>query len=404
MKVCFETFGCRLNKAEALQMEADYLAKGWELTEKHADADLIVVRGCSVTARAQNDCETLIAHLKRKYPTTRLLICGCISPAGAPTRQVAPPSTTSHQPPTTTHQPLTTNHQPVPTRTARAYLKVQDGCNGKCTFCIVPHFRGKSVSVDFTEVLDKVNRFIDAGYHEIVVTGCNLALYCSQGKRLPELLDALAKLSAPADCRIRLGSLEPGGCALETIAVLAENDNICRFLHLAIQSGSRIILKNMRRPYTSKDVEDVLSEAERRLPHLGLGCDLMTGFPGETETDFLVTKGLLSRHPFTNAHVFPYSERPNTPAESFSNPVPKEIRSFRAQYLANISQQNRITFARHFIGRTVDVVVEKSEKELAGWTGEYLRCHFTGKAPRKSLVRVFVTKAEKDLLRGRLVT
>lgn len=391
MRVYFETFGCRLNKAEALQMEADYLAQGWELAKTHREASLIVVRGCSVTQRAEDDCRHLIDHLRHHYPEKTLRICGCLE------------SATASAPATRTHTDRPTEI-PVPTRTARAYLKIQDGCNGKCAFCIVPHFRGKSVSVDFTEVLDKANRFIDAGYHEIVVTGCNLALYCSQSKRLPELLDALAKLSAPADCRIRLGSLEPGGCALETVAVLAENDNICRFLHLAIQSGSRIILKSMRRTYTSKDVEDVLSEAERRLPILGLGCDLMTGFPGETETDFLVTKGLLSRHPLTNAHVFPYSERPNTPAESFSNPVPKEIRSFRAQYLANISQQNRIAFARRFIGRMVEVVVEKKEKELAGWTGEYLRCHFTGEAPRKSLVRVFVTKVEKDLLRGRLVT
>ena len=210
MKVCFETFGCRLNKAEALQMEADYLARGWSVTRSHADANLIVVRGCSVTSRAQRECERLIDHLKRHYPKAQLKVCGCLA-------NTSKLSTSRLRNPTTS--------QSLPFRTARAYLKVQDGCAGKCTFCIVPKFRGESRSEPFTDLLDRAKRFIDAGYHEIVVTGCNLALYCSQGKRLPELLDALAKLSAPADCRIRLGSLEPGGCAIETVAAIAENDS-----------------------------------------------------------------------------------------------------------------------------------------------------------------------------------
>ena len=392
MKVCFETFGCRLNKAEALQMEADYLDRGWTVTEKHSDADLIVVRGCSVTARAQRDCEGLIAHLRRHYPLKQLRVCGCIKDSSETTRRPLLPSSRLAQPP----QP--SPH--VPTRTARAYLKVQDGCSGTCTFCIVPTFRGASSSEDFTSVVDKAKRFVDAGYHEIVVTGCNLSLYASQGKRLPDLLSALAELTA--DCRIRLGSLEPGPCALETVQALAAHTNICRFLHVPIQSASRRILQGMRRPYTPRDLDTLFEKIAELLPNLGLGCDLMTGFPGEDDLDFTATKGFLKRHAITNAHVFPYSERPGTVASGLPLVIPKSVRSARAHELSSLAGTKRLKFAKSFIGKEVEIVVE-DEKKIVGWTGEYLRCEAVGIAPRKSLARIRVTKVKEDLLIGQLV-
>ena len=387
MKVCFETFGCRLNKAEALQMEADYVAKGWEVTAKHADANLIVVRGCSVTSRAQRECEKLINHLKHRYPTTRLEICGCL-----PSNDFASTIKQSNNPNNRTIFPL-------PTRTARAYLKVQDGCAGKCTFCIVPRFRGESRSEDFTSLLDRARRFIDAGYHEIVITGCNLSLFCSQGKRLPDLLATLADLS-PA-CRLRLGSVEPGSCALETVHAMAEHANACRFLHLAVQSGSEDVLKAMQRPYSSKAVDEVATLAAKLMPNLGLGCDLITGFPGETERDFIATKGLLKRLPFNNAHIFPYSNRPGTTAAAFPHQLTKAARSTRAHKLSEVIRSKRTAFAKSFIGKTVEVIVENA-KTGRGWTDEYLPCEpVIGTPPRKSLIHVFVTRAKDDTLFGR---
>ena len=253
MKVCFETFGCRLNKAEALQQEADYLAAGWELTEKHSDADLFVVRGCSVTARAQRDCERLVEHLKRKYPAKPIRIEGCLE---KPLLQRLRPGMQPHNVP---HSPENT-----PVRTARAYLKAQDGCSGKCTFCIVPHFRGQSTSVPFQELADKTRRFIEAGYREIVLTGCNLTLYASKGKRLPELVSALADIAEGASARIRIGSLEPGPCAIETVHAMAGRHGICRFLHIPVQSGSDRVLGAMRRGYTVADVEELASSCRFR--------------------------------------------------------------------------------------------------------------------------------------------
>ena len=401
MKVCFETFGCRLNRAEALEEEAKYLARGWELTDSHADAQLIVIRGCSVTARAQRDCEHLIEHIKQKYPFKRVLVTGCLPSANKDytLRNSAARATRRSAPTDTDNQ----ESSPVPTRTARAYLKVQDGCNGACTFCIVPTFRGKSVSVPFDEALEKARAFIAAGYHEIVVTGCNLSLYNSDGKRLPELLAALAGLD-PAGCRIRLGSLEPGPVARDVIAVIAAHPNICRFLHIPVQSGSTRILTAMKRPYQVRQIDELVREATRLMPGLGLGCDLMTGFPDETDTDQLATVAMLNRLPFTKAHVFPYSERPGTVAAGLPNAVPKEIRHLRAHELADIADKMRTLYARRYKGKTVEIVVE-DESTVAGWTSEYLWCRI-GEArkgvKRKDLVKIRVRDTDGHQLIGEL--
>ena len=425
MKVCFETFGCRLNRAEALQQEAEYLAKGWQLTEKHSDANLIIVRGCSVTAKAQKNCELTIAHLKRKYPNTRVLVTGCLPSAQKPAQQQAHDNKFPVSPDTISQFPnqsiqsvnrsigQSVNSQsvnsPLPTRTARAYLKVQDGCSGACTFCIVPKFRGKSVSKPFEELIDQAKRFVDSGYHEIVVTGCNLSMYCDGMRHLPELLDALSAVDP--GCRIRLGSLEPIGSSAAVVELMAERKNLCRFLHLPIQSGSQKILTAMKRPYSVKDVDSLVGKAAELMPGLGLGCDLMTGFPGETEIDFTATVGLLKRLPFTKAHVFPYSERPGTVAVAMPDAVPVDVRRHRAHVLADIADEKRRLYTHRLVGKEVEVILEDA-KHFAGWTSEYVWCqpgddqlvaltHRSKELPgRKEKMRFLVRSAHAHVLTG----
>ena len=390
MKVCFETFGCRLNRAEALEQEAEFTARGWIRTDDHADADLIVVRGCSVTQRAQRDCEHLIEHIRGKYPFKRLVVTGCLWDK---TKAFTIKKRVDGEP------------APVPTRTSRAYLKVQDGCTGKCTFCIVPKFRGAPVSVDFGEAVDKAKRFVDAGYHEIVVTGCNLSLYESGGKRLPELVAALSEI-APASlgegksCRVRLGSLEPSAVVSDVLNVMAERENICRFLHIPIQSGSSRILSLMGRPYSARDIDTMVHNARQRVTGIAIGCDFMTGFPGESDIDFLATKGLLTRVRFERVHVFPYSERPGTPASAMPGSVPMDIRRNCARELMRQADKIRSAAAREFEGKTVEIVVE-DEKDGAGWTSEYFWCSSKNlHAPRKSLAKVKVRTVDGHMLSG----
>ena len=393
MKARFITYGCRLSRAEALDDEARFVSEGWESTRDESKADLFVVRGCSVTARAQRECEKTIAGLKRKYPDAAVIIRGCLPGSVGDDFRPRFPAAGKRG-----------GKDSLPSGTARAYLKVQDGCSGNCTFCIVPKFRGRSSSLDFDGLLDRSKRFIEAGYREIVVTGCNLSLYASKGKRLPELLSALAALDRRA--RIRLGSIEPGDCARECVQAFAENPNICRSLHLPVQSGSGRILEAMRRPYTPADVDDIVSLAVSAMPDIALGCDMMAGFPGESQKDFTDSVNLLRRCRFSSVHAFPYSERPGTPAAAFPSPVPGVLRSSRAKHLARIAENERVNFARRFIGRNVNVLVE-NEKKCAGWTSEHLWFEVKrpgGVLPKRREIAAFrATEAKDGILRGQFV-
>ena len=452
MKVGFVTFGCRLNRAEALDMEAQYVAAGWEVvTVEHSTAqtikqsnnptpDLIIVRGCSVTAKAQRDCEKEIAHLRVQFPRTEIHVTGCLSirspahsaPLHSLVRETNPSlsnsnNTTAKQPDNpilhslvreTNPSPNQSNNQtikqsnnlPLPLRLSRAYLKVQDGCSGRCSFCIVPQFRGAPVSVPFADVLARARAYIDAGFRELVLTGCNLCLYRDSGRGLPELAAAIAALESPGH-RVRLGSIESGICDTRLLDALESHPNICRFLHLSLQSGSDRILRLMRRPYTTGQIAKFCAEARRRLgPRLALGADIITGFPGETDGDHEATKSFLSPPPapstkasnttpnqsnnprFSHLHVFPYSERPGTEAATMKPAVPAAVRRARAKELERIGAANRAAFAQTLIGQEVTVCVEKDGN---GRSDEYFRCLLKGTAPRRSLVRAVAGRFPK---------
>ena len=386
MTVAFRTFGCRLNRAEALDEEARYQAAGYAIVGLDGvPPDVIVVRGCSVTARAQRDCEKEIARLRALFPLSEIRLAGCL-PGIQSNNQTIPQSENRTIP------------FPVPLATSRAYLKVQDGCSGKCAFCIVPQFRGSPVSVPFDNVLARARDFLDAGYRELVVTGCNLALYRSAGHGLADLLSALAELG-PSH-RVRLGSLEPGICDASILDAFERHANICRFIHLSLQSGSDTVLRRMNRPYTVEQVAGFCSEAFRRLgPRLALGADVIAGFPGETGEEHELTRTFLRQTgelPFTNLHVFPYSERPGTPAATMDGALPRAVRLARARELEELGRAQRMAFARTFLGQTVEVCVEKDGRH--GWTSEYLPCRLKGPALRRSLVSVVVDRVEDDTL------
>ena len=387
MKVCFDTFGCRLNRAEALEDEARLLAAGNVTVKTHAEADVIVLRGCSVTARAQHDCEKEIEHLKAKYPGKKIVVTGCL-----PKALLTPPSLSLID---------RSAPAPVPTSTARAYLKVQDGCSSKCTFCTVPRFRGGPRSVDFSEALDRAAAFAEADYTAIVMTGCNLMQYSSQGKSIADLAAALANVSP--SCRIRMGSVEPGEMAKEVVAAMAENERLCRFLHLSVQSGSTRVLLSMGRRYRAKDVEELVTQATERMPGIALGADIICGFPGETDFDHIATLRLMTNLPFSNVHAFPYSERPGTPAEKFPGAIQQAIRKMRARQISRMMGEKRAKFAAGMAGSIVEAVVE-DEKICAGWTGEHfwIRPVRGGSlhAKRRDLVKFRVKRAQGDILEG----
>ena len=397
MRIAFVTFGCRLNRAEALDMEAEALAAGHEIVPlgtvpigQHAGTvpiDRIIVRGCSVTAKAQHECEKAIARLRKQFPLAEIIITGCLPGA---LKAINAPKTSKALKTLKAY-----DHK------SRAHIKIQDGCNGRCAFCIVPQFRGPPTSLPFSAILDRARAFLDAGFRELVVTGCNLALYRDSGHTLADLLAALAELPPPAGCanelatspdtihRIRLGSFEPGICDNRIFDCLAAHPNICRSLHISLQSGSNRILQRMNRPYAAEAVADLCQRLRREVsPQFAFGADVIAGFPGETEVDHAATIRFLEQQTdglplFSNLHVFPYSERPGTPAATMSGTVPKSLRQARARELQAIGQRNRAIFANSFIGRTVVVCVEKDGD---GWTDEYLRATPPPGGTRRQLV------------------
>ena len=433
MKIAFVTFGCRLNRAESLDLEARYRTAGHEIIDlgsvpqpsqssgtvpktsgtvpilTGSIPDLILVRGCSVTAKAQRDCEKAIAHLRTQFPTTEVRPIGCLPNAGpVPTIGPVPPENLGTVPQDKVCLPL---------QTSRAYLKIQDGCSGRCTFCIVPHFRGQPVSIPFDEIMVRTKSFLAAGYREIILTGCNLSLYHWSDHNLATLLAALAELGTDpgvlgtdpeilvgtvpnggtVPARIRIGSLEPGRECEAVLDVMARHPDICRFLHLSLQSGSNRILKRMNRPYEITWAERFCSAARERLgTDLALGADIITGFPGETEEDFEATRAFLERHAFSNLHVFPYSERPGTPAATMDGALPRAVRLARARNLTALGRVQRAAFAQTFLGREVEVCVERGGEH--GWTDAYLPCKWKGPAERRSLVRKRIVAVDGDTL------
>lgn len=386
--VAFKTFGCRLNQAETAHFEAAFTAAGFTVVPFGEAASVTVVHSCAVTQKAENEGLKALRALRKRAPDTCLVLTGCTVEACEPVRLHALDLdlivTRDQKEDLVTlvarHLGLTLRGEPiVPSRsTQRAALKIQDGCDFFCSYCIVPHARGEPRSRPFCDCLDDARALIVAGFQEIVVTGCNIACYADGTRSLVDLLSGLLEL--PGLGRLRLGSIEPGTVEREVIALMAESPKLCPFLHLPIQSGDNGILEHMRRRYTVEDVSATLRLAVQLMPQIGLGADFICGFPGEAPEAFARTCALAQAFPFSNLHVFPYSERPGTPAATMAGSIPLAERKERARTLILQAEQSRDVFTRKFVGNPVEVLVEHFDREgrARGWSGEYLACAVSG--------------------------
>ncbi len=384
MTVAFKTFGCRLNRAETAQFEAAFVAAGFTRVPFGAPARVLVVHSCAVTQRAEDEGLKLLRGLRRRWPDACLVAVGCAVEAAGEGRllplglDLIIPRAQKDRLAETVLQHLglplpSPRHPPVRT-TQRALLKVQDGCAFPCSYCIVPQTRGAPHSRPLASCLAEARALLAAGYRELVVTGCNTACYADGPHRLPDLLTAL--LGLPELGRLRLGSIEPGTVENEVFALMAEQPKLCRFLHLPIQSGDDAVLRDMRRRYTVAEVRRTLDAAYARLPDLALGADFICGFPGETPEAFARTVALAQAFPFSLLHVFPYSERPGTPAATLPGALPQAQRAERAQALIAVGKASRAAYAQRFVGRPVTLLVEHFDPEgrARGWSGERLGC------------------------------
>ena len=243
----------------------------------------------------------------------------------------------------------------------RAFLKIQDGCNSFCTYCVIPFARGKSRSIPVADLIKRINELASQGAREVVLTGVHIGDYEDKvGGRKLELHDLVAEVLAKTEIpRIRLSSLEPVELTPELLA-LYKNEKMCPHFHMSIQSANTRVLAGMRRKYTAEDVENALNAIAREVPGAYVGMDVIAGFPGETEEEFADTYERLARLPWTRIHVFPYSERPGTKAAAFENPVPRDLRALRSARLRELSTERLKSQAKGQVGRSTQALLLKA--------------------------------------------
>ena len=398
-RASLHTLGCRLNQAETTILESRLRREGYEVVEFGQPTDLLVVNTCSVTDEAERTCRYVIRKTLKHSPDAFVAVTGCYAQTGAQELRTIPGidlivgNQFKWDLPTFLPPPQFLQKHPVPEvfhsktidredfmlpdigepDSTRALLKIQDGCNVMCSFCLIPFARGHERSRVLGDILHEAELLAAGGYQELVLTGVNIGQFNHNGVDLVGLIDRLEAIDGIR--RIRISSIEPTTVTDALLERMASSTKLCPYLHIPLQSGEDAILSAMNRPYDVKAFVTLIERAASMVPGLGLGTDLMVGFPGESETDFLHTVELAQRLPFSYFHVFTYSKRPGTASAKLPGGVPVEIARRRAKTLADLSRQKRLAFAEQWIGVSIPVLFEsgKTENFQLGTTGNFLK-------------------------------
>lgn len=397
-KVAFHTLGCKLNYAETSVIGNSFLRRGFSLTDFDSPADVYVINTCTVTENAERECRQIIRRALRHNPNGFVIVTGCYAQLRPEQIQkiegvdlvlgskekfeifnfidsfekknlacvyVSPLEKLNDFGPAFT---------PLPEDRTRAFLKIQDGCDYKCSFCTIPKARGLSRSQSADETIKQLRELVQQGYKEIVLTGVNVGDYGSKiGTSLYELLKKLIKVDG--DFRIRISSIEPNLLSDEIIELVAQEDKLCKHFHIPLQSGSDKILKRMQRRYLSKLYADRIEKVKTLIPSAGIGVDVIVGFPGEDENDFQTTQKFIANLPVSYLHVFTYSERPGTPAAEMKDQVPKDERRRRTNTLRILSARKKYQFYLEMLGTEQKVLFEHRDDDgtIKGFTSNYIR-------------------------------
>jgi threonylcarbamoyladenosine tRNA methylthiotransferase MtaB len=407
MRIAFATVGCRLNQFETDALRGKARAAAYEVVPFDADADVYVINTCTLTADADADSRQLARRAVRRNPAALVVVTGCYAQA-APEAAAAIPGVDlvvgnreksgllveidrarKNGAPRVLVSDIGVasrmdgdEYGPGvdPDRT-RAFLKVQDGCNYGCSFCIVPAVRGPNRSQEPARVLAAIRRLHAAGFPEVVLTGIHLGTYGRDLRprtTLTELCGAIAAL--PEAPRVRLSSLDPHEVTPELIGLIADSPRFCRHLHLPVQSGDERILRRMRRGHTAADFRALVNRLAAA-PMMAVTGDVIVGFPGEDETAFRSTYELVEGLPLAGLHVFSYSRRPGTDAAGYADQVAKEVKTLRSRVLRALAAEKARAFRRRAVGELLDVVVLRKDERaglLEGLSDNYLRVWFAG--------------------------
>jgi len=429
-KVAFFTLGCKLNQAETAILARQFSRRGYKIVAPEDNPDVFVVNTCTVTERSAAKSRKAVRKMVRQNPDTVIIVTGCYAQVSQfeamKIEGIDCILGTQEKLHIFDHFPyLEKQKKPIVHVTdrnlikraetgfpsfldnTRAFLKIQDGCDSFCTYCIVPYTRGPSRSVDINTVIEQAKNLISEGFKEIVLTGVHIGKWSmpeNSSKGLAYLLQKLLEIDYNG--RIRLSSLEPEEVTDELLDTAGQDDRVCRHFHISLQSGSDSVLKRMNRNYETKMVQNRIDAILSRFSNSGLGCDVITGFPGETEEEFNETLNFISKNNFTYLHVFPYSVRKGTAAASFPQQVQPEIRKERAAILRGIGRDKKMEFVKKWVDKRVSVLVEdkKTGSTMSGITSEYLRVEFPYQENiSNTFVTIQIKKALPDRARGEVV-
>jgi threonylcarbamoyladenosine tRNA methylthiotransferase MtaB len=368
-------FGCRASQADGAALEAALLDRGLDSVPCAADADLVVLNSCTVTAFADDDVRKAVRRVHRENPEARILVTGCYAQRAPEEIAVLPGVAwvvgNSHkiQIPDIVSEPAEVPYHgeirvgdifsqndflsaPVEDASGdrtRPNLKIQDGCNNRCSFCIIPFVRGRSRSAPADHVVEQV-RNLALRYREVVLSGINLGRW----GRLTDLIRTL--LAETAIERLRFSSVEPIDWSDDLLGLMASSPRIAKHVHAPLQSGSDGVLRRMHRKYRPWHYEQRIRKARAWMPDAAIGADVMAGFPAETDAEFEESRAFIESLPFTYLHVFTYSERPGTPAAECADQVPMEVRKERNRILRELGARKNLEFRRSMIGRNLSVV------------------------------------------------
>lgn len=431
-RVAIHTLGCKVNQTESEAMLGLFQKHGYTPVGWREEADVYVINTCTVTHLGDRKSRQMIRQAIKRNPAAKIVVTGCYAQT-SPGEVLAIPGVDlvigtqdrgrlvelveqvqKGQAPLNLVADITQRREfeELPLESfvhrTRAFVKIQDGCNQFCSYCIVPYARGRVRSRQPDRVIAELQRLVQAGFAEIVLTGIHTSAYgqdLGEGASLASLLCRVLT-EVPALPRLRLSSLEPTEITDELIELVAANPALCRHFHIPLQSGHDEILFRMNRHYTTREYRQLVDKIRAFVPGVAITSDVIVGFPGETETHFLQSLQFIDELNFTDLHVFKYSPRAGTRAAKFPNQVAPQVKEERSQRLIALAREEAGRFARAFLGQTLTVLIEEQAgpARWAGYTDNYLRVVLPAvdeRDLRGQLVRVTLERIEDDKIIGR---
>lgn len=389
-----KTLGCKVNQYESEAIGKELQTSGWLAIQTEEPSDLCIINTCTVTQKAAMQSRQAVRQAIRANPGARIVVTGCYAQTEADelkkidgvhdvighagkhqigrifqslkaAEETASISVCSDMRNEIHFKQF--SEAVYGTRT-RPFLKIQDGCNAFCTYCIVPLARGPSRSMALNDVLEHIRQLGNAGYHEVVLTGVHLGNYGIDLIPKASLYDVLRRIDeSKLVQRVRLSSIEPLELSNEILKLVSTSRRFCRHFHIPLQSGDDDILKKMRRPYTRNYFHDLVLKINNCIPAAAVGVDVLVGFPGETVEAFENTYNLIRVLPVAYLHVFPFSARPGTPASKFTDKIPSDVIKTRCERMRNLGDEKRLEFYQGFAGQTLDVLIEETRDHKTGF-------------------------------------